>query len=225
MRGGSVAKAEPTPIYLEVGRKRVFACTLDWPGWCRSGKSEQEAMEALYQVSTRYSQVAGLAGIPFPAVAAESFEVVERVPGTGTTDFGAPGEFLTRDAEPLNGEEAKRLAKLVEASWTTLDRVVAEAPAQLRKGPRGGGRDRDEVFEHVVAAEFAYARKLGIRHKQPPEGDADAVSALRNDLLEVISSPSDGRPPIDKGWPPRFAARRIAWHALDHAWEIEDKSD
>jgi hypothetical protein len=30
--------------------------------------------------------------------------------------------------------------------------------------------------------------------------------------------PGDGRPP-------RYAIRRIAWHVLDHAWEIEDKSD
>jgi hypothetical protein len=24
-------------------------------------------------------------------------------------------------------------------------------------------------------------------------------------------------------WTPLFAARRAAWHALDHAWELEDR--
>ena len=32
-------------------------------------------------------------------------------------------------------------------------------------------------------------------------------------------------PAVEKGWLPRYAARRIAWHVLDHAWEIEDKSE
>jgi len=26
-------------------------------------------------------------------------------------------------------------------------------------------------------------------------------------------------------WPARYAIRRSAWHALDHAWEIEDRSE
>jgi hypothetical protein len=41
----------------------------------------------------------------------------------------------------------------------------------------------------------------------------------------VLASPNGGTPPVPKGWPPRYAARRIAWHALDHAWEIEDRSE
>jgi predicted RNase H-like HicB family nuclease len=217
--------ADPIPIYLEVGTKRVFACTLDWPGWCRAGKSEEEAMDALSEVMPRYARVADEAGVFLPPGAGESLEVVERVRGSGTTDFGAPGKFASKDAEPLTEKEAKRLAKLVEASWAILDRVVEGAPPELRKGPRGGGRDRDEVFEHVVAAEFSYARMLGIRHKQLAEGDTGAVSALRKDILKVLESSSDGKAPVEKGWPPRYAARRIAWHVLDHAWEIEDKSE
>lgn len=220
-----MAEANSIQIYFEVGSKRVFACTLDWPGWCRSGKSEQQAIDALSQVTTRYAKVADEAGFPLPDRAGESFEVVERVTGSGTTDFGAPGAFAASDAEPVDGEEAKRLAKLVQACWSTLDRVVAKAPAELRKGPRGGGRDRDGVLEHVIAAEFAYARQVGVRHKQRPAADVEAVTSLRRDLLEVLGSPSEGRAQGEKGWPPRYAARRIAWHVLDHAWEIEDKSE
>lgn len=213
-----------TPAYLEIGTKRVFACTLDWPGWCRSGKNEEQALQALAEYGPRYAKVCEKAGIEFPPVESGSFDVVERLKGSGTTDFGAPGEKPRSDFEPLSTKQAQRMATLVEASWTTFDRVVAGAPPTLRKGPRGGGRDRDDIVRHVLGAETAYARTLGVRLKEPALRDASAVSELRRAILDVVGRSSDGKPPVEKGWPPRYAARRIAWHVLDHAWEIEDKS-
>jgi hypothetical protein len=218
--------AGPVAVYLEVGARRVFACALDWPGWCRSGRDEERALAALAAAAPRYAVAAKEAGVRFPARAGDAFDVVERIPGTATTDFGAPGEAAAADAEPLTRQQARRQAALVAASWTILDRVAAGAPAELRKGPRGGGRDRDAIVEHVAAAEFAYARKLGIRHRQPGPGDVagETLSALRAALLETLGQASSGEAPVPKGWRPRYAARRIAWHALDHAWEIEDRS-
>jgi hypothetical protein len=110
----------------------------------------------------------------------------------------------------------------VGAAWGVLDDVVGGAPAELRKGPRGGGRERDAVFDHVVAAETSYARKLGVRHKEPH--DREEIAALRADILAALSAARIGEPAVEKGWLPRYAARRIAWHVLDHAWEIEDRS-
>ncbi|MEX2238692.1 MAG: hypothetical protein WEB00_14300 [Dehalococcoidia bacterium] len=116
------------------------------------------------------------------------------------------------------------MSALVEAAWTVLDGVAAGAPASLRKGPRGGGRGRDKILQHVLNAEAAYARKIGIRHPEPALDDANAVQALRSAIATALGSASDGSPPAAKGWPARYAARRIAWHVLDHAWEIEDRS-
>jgi len=203
----------------------VFACAVDWPGWCRSGKDEEQALEALAAFAPRYAAVAAEAGVPFPVTTDGGFKVVERLPGSATTDFGAPGEVSAADREPLTRKEAGRVAALVAASWTVLDGVVAGAPAELRKGPRGGGRDRDAIVEHVLAAETAYAGKLGVRLRQPPRQDAAAVSAHRQAMLGVLSAAAGTRSVPAKGWPARYAARRIAWHALDHAWEIEDRSD
>ncbi len=215
-----------TPVYLEVGSKRVFACSLDWPGWCRSGKTDEAALEALAAYAPRYAPVAAEAGKRFPKNAATSFEVVERVKGSGTTDFGAPGHPATADDEPLTQAQADRLADFVRASWVVFDRVVASAPVALRKGPRGGGRDRDAIVEHVLGAEVAYARTIGVRHRQPPADDPDAVEEERSAIEAVIRAARDPRPSHSgKAWPFRYAARRIAWHALDHAWEIEDRSD
>src|SRR6266700_3717915 len=213
-----------TPVYLECGSKRVFACSLDWPGWCRSGKSEELALEALAAYVPRYAPVAKLAGAELPASAGEEFDVVERVPGSATTNFGAPGVIPAADATPLTSGEASRFAALLRASWTYFDGVVAGAPAELRKGPRGGGRDRDKIAAHVLGAEAAYARKLGLRLREPAIDDAAAIAAHRDSVAAVLDAASDGAPLAEKGWPARYALRRFTWHVLDHAWEIEDRS-
>lgn len=219
----------PEPTYLEHGLKRVFACSLAWPGWCRIARDEGAAMDALAAYTGRYAVVAEEAGLRFPPAdregsAEELFTLVERVPGSSTTDFGAPDAIPEADAESLDAQESARLAELVAASWRVLERVAANAPAELRKGPRGGGRDRDKVVEHVAQAGRSYARKLGVRYTPTQLEAPGGQAALRNDLLEVLRGARDGQALVDKGWPPRYAARRIAWHVLDHVWEIEDKS-
>jgi hypothetical protein len=214
-----------TAVYIEAGAKRVFACALDWPGWCRPGKSEAQALEALAMAAPRYAVVAEAAGFPLPACAGEAFQVVERLPGTATTDFGAPDREASGDSRPLGNEEAERLAALLKGSWTVFDRVVADAPAELRKGPRGGGRDRDKIVAHVLGAEAGYGSRLGLRLREPPWDDRAAVAAFRDAIVGALRTPPVEGPRGGKRWPGRYAARRIAWHALDHAWEIEDRSD
>jgi hypothetical protein len=214
--------AKPIPVYIESGPKKVFACSIDVPGWCRSGKDEQQALAALADYAPRYAEVARLAKAAFPSGAPE-LEVVERIKGTGATDFGIPHEIPKADAEPLTARQAARQVELMRAAWSMLDKVARAAPAELRKGPRGGGRDRDKMLGHVLGAEAAYARQLGVRHPEPELGDTKAIKALRDDIAAALSGASDGSPLRPKGWPPRYAFRRIAWHVLDHAWEMQDR--
>jgi hypothetical protein len=218
-------KRAPTRVYLEVAKGRTFAMALDWPGWGRSGKNPEAALAALADYATRYAPVAARAGEDLPAGAADRLTVVEELPGSATTTFGAPGAVASSDAEPTGAKQAQRMAALVRACWDTFDAVAAASPAQLRKGPRGGGRDRDKMIDHVLGAESGYARKIGVKHKQPALGDLDAIDALRADIIAVLGARSDGAPPVPNGWPVRYAARRIAWHVLDHAWEMEDRRD
>jgi hypothetical protein len=214
--------AKPVPVYLELGAKKVFACSIDFPGWCRSGKDEEAALEALADYAPRYAEVAKRAKVAFPAEV--ELEVVERVKGKGATDFGIPHEITRADAEPLTARQAARQVELMRAAWAVLDRVAKAAPAELRKGPRGGGRDRDKMLDHVLGAEAAYARKVGVKHPQPELGDTRAITALRDELAEALGGASDGSPLVPRGWPPRYAIRRIAWHVLDHAWEMQDRA-
>jgi hypothetical protein len=205
-------------VYLEVGGKRTFASAAGWPGWCRSGKDEPAALEALAAYAPRYAAVAKLAHAHFPT-GAPTFDVVERLTGNATTDYGAPGMPARDESKALTAEQALRMRDLLEACWTYLDQVVAKAPAELRKGPRGGGRDRDKMFDHVLGAETEYAKRIGVRLKQPEVRDRAAVRAFRKAIRDGIDNPTPGAK-----WPVTYAVRRTAWHALDHAWEIEDRS-
>jgi len=203
----STLSVVPTRVYVEAGSKKAFASAAGWPGWCRAGKDEAGALAALAAYAPRYAKVAKLASIDFPKDATD-FQVVERLRGDATTDFGAPGIAAKEESKPLSAAESKRMIALLDAAWKYLDQVRAKAPESLRKGPRGGGRDREKMFAHVIESELGYSRYIGLRLKEP---DRDAMrEALRN-------------PHSSYKRPATYMARRIAWHALDHAWEMEDR--
>jgi hypothetical protein len=211
-------------IAEEVSAKKAFAWAIDWPGWCRSGKDPELAREALLAYAPRYAVVAKAAKLDFLGVDGAEPDIVDSVGGGSGTEFGVPSAITDRDRRRVTAKEAERLASIVDAAWTVFDKVAAKSPAELRKGPRGGGRDRDKMIRHVIESDHYYARELGIRLPEPDATDRKSVRAERRAVLEVLSQPSDGSPLADRKWTLRYAARRIAWHALDHAWEMEDRS-
>jgi hypothetical protein len=212
----------PTEVVLEVSRTLTFASAVDWPGWCRSGKTPDDALRVLADYAERYAAVARIAHVRFAPAAADDLTVVDETEGNATTGFGAPGKTAPTDDRDLTSSEADRQVRLLEASWSELDRLAVEAPEQLRKGPRGGGRDRDRVVDHVVEAERSYARKIGVRHP-PYHGDRAAIEACRADIARALRAAHPGE--AGPAWTPRYFLRRATWHVLDHVWEIEDKSE
>ena len=231
------ARSGPTTVdvVVEVGAKRIFASALDWPGWVRSAKASQgddAALVALADYTLRYAPVAGRAelAVEFAAAGATAsgghrLRVVDRLRGDATTDFGAPSQASEVEQEAVDATAAQRLVALLDACWSTLDHVAAEAPDELRKGPRGGGRDRDAVVAHVVNAEVAYARRLGLRQVSAPDlGDRAAVDDLRARVRATLADALPGGAAGAGSWSPRYAVRRMAWHVLDHAREIEDRA-
>ncbi len=216
-------------IYLEVGSKRTFAGAIAWPGWCRSGRNEAAALQALLDYGPRYAGVLHAAGVAFePPVRLEAFVVVERLPGNTTTDFGAPDIAPASDSQPLDEAELERLQAILRACWHALDGAVAAAAGKtLRLGPRGGGRNVAGIVAHVRASETGYARQLGLRHKGEPQTD-DENAAQRQAILAGLAAAARGELPTvgPRGggfWTPRYFVRRVAWHILDHGWEIEDR--
>jgi len=197
-----------TRVYFEKGKSSVFAAAIDWPGWCRRAKSEDLALEALFDYQDRYAAVLS---VPFKP---GKLDVVGSVPGNATTDFGAPGMDTPWDFEAITTSDLKLQVTVLRDCWTYFDGVVDAAPATLTKGPRGGGRDRDEIVAHVQEAERHYSSKLGRR--LPPRTPWSEQRVVITEAL-LAGSP-------DGTWPSRYSLRRLAWHVLDHAWEIEDKS-
>ena len=200
---------KPLRVYLETGKRWTFAGALDWPGWCRRDRSEEAAINTLLEYAGRYSSAVGV------AVPTGSVEIVGRVATrSGMADFGAPGALGPWDNEPLSARELGRHLGLLQASWAYLDDVAGASPPELRKGPRGGGRDRDAMLRHVQEAERSYVPKVGCR--VPPRTPWERQRVMILDSLQA--------PPPDSAWPVRYTIRRMAWHILDHAWEMADRS-
>jgi hypothetical protein len=204
-------------VLVETTPRRAYASALDWPGLARSGRDEAAALDALAAAIPRYRAALAAAGIEGPDSA--GVEVAERRDGDASTAFGVPAMVAQADGRPLDEREARAVARVVRAALQTFDRVAAAAPEELRKGPRGGGRTTSRIVEHVHGGEQAYASVMGIRTRGLDP------AAVREAMLDLLARPSDGRPLGGKRWPARYAARRIAWHALDHAWEIQDRTD
>ena len=216
--------------YMEVGAKRLFAGALDWPGWCRSARDEEGALEALIAYGPRYAGVLEGSGVRFtPPAKASTIEVVERLKGDATTDFGAPSIAPKADARPIDRRWLARNEKILRGSWNAFDRAAENVTGPLRKGPRGGGREIDAIVAHVAGAEASYARMMGAKIKGFDETAAGAReeerAVVREGLRRAVTDGIPARGP--RGgmmWPARYFVRRAAWHVLDHAWEIEDRS-
>lgn len=222
--------AKRIDVYLEIGAKRAFACAVDWPGWCRHGADAESALAELLACGPRYAAVVRPGRLGFTAPRrAEELRVVERLQGDATTDFGAPGAIAACDREPADAGEYARMAKVLRLCWRAFDaaRKRAEGKA-LRKGPRGGGRELDAILRHVVEAELGYLNAFGWK-PAPAAGKADPLARSREAILAGLAASQRGEiaargPRGGQRWPVRYFVRRVAWHAVAHAWEIERRS-
>jgi hypothetical protein len=227
----AVMASKPISVYLEIGAKRVFAGALEWPGWSRSGRDEDAALAALLAYGSRYRTAVRPAarGLIVPETRS-GLDVLERLEGNATTDFGAPGIPPAADARPIDAAELERQEALLQGSWRALDRAVRAATgASLAKGPRGGGRELEAIVRHVVEAEAGYLHALGMRYAGDDALRPTDAGPVRRAVLDALAAaPRSGRVPQGprggKRWTVRFFIRRATWHVLDHAWEIEDRA-
>jgi hypothetical protein len=220
-----------TNVYLEVGQKRTFAGAVDWPGWCRSGRDEESALQALLESGPRYARVLRASRLGFKTPTdVSAFVVIEQLKGNATTDFGAPGTPPSSDAKPVNPDELRRLQKVLKACWRTFDTTVKTASGKsLRTGPRGGGRQVEAMVQHVLESNAGYLNAVGWKLEKSEGNDLnDQFERNQQATLRALTASARGEIPV-KGprgglrWSPRYFVRRVAWHILDHAWEVEDR--
>lgn len=218
-------------VYLECGAKRTFAGALDWPGWCRQGSTEIEALAALLAYGPKYASLLKGTRLGFVAPTDRAqLVVVERLPGTATTDFGAPGVAPTVDHDrSCDAADLKRFEKILRAGWRALDEAVQSARGKtLTTGPRGGGRSLDAIVTHVIGADASYL--AGVGWKAPKATNLrDNLTATREAILTALKASANGEIPLEgpRGgvrWSARYFVRRVTWHVVAHAWEIERRA-
>jgi hypothetical protein len=206
--------------------KRSVAFSLDWPGWSRGAKTAELALETLEAYRDRYRPIASLAGMSREFDDAGPLEIVEDRVGTGSTDFwGISFSPSSTEHGPLSDAEFDRAITLLRAAWAYFDGVAARVSPEMRKGPRGGGRDRDRIISHTIRQESeSFASGVGLRI---PEGGAltpDGLRQYREDYVQAMRAYNAGE--VEKrmrSWTLPFLIRHSAFHTLDHAWEMEDK--
>ncbi len=195
----------------------------DWPGFERGAKTEEAAIERLQSYLPRYAAVTKLAGMATEFETFTGFEVVERYPGTGSTDFwGISFAFSSFDHQPMSGEALERELTLMRACWAFFDGVRARASEVMRKGPRGGGRDRERIVSHIFANEQDWAKGLGVHTPDDAILTSEGLKVHRDAYCNAIREFHSQGKRAGK-WPLRYLIRHTAYHTLDHAWEMEDK--
>ena len=218
-------------VYLECGTKRTFAGALDWPGWCRQGRNENEALAALFACGPRYASILAGSRLGFAAPKSPGqLVVVERLKGTTTTDFGAPAVAPAVDrARSCDAAEIRRFEKILRAGWRAFDETVESARGRkLATGPRGGGRSLAAIVEHVIGADAAYLSAMGWRAPKATGATAQ-LAATRQAVLAALAASAAGEialrgPRGGVRWSARYFVRRVTWHVMAHVWEIERRA-
>jgi hypothetical protein len=215
-------------VMLEIGLrgKRVVAVAPDWPGLERGATTEEAAIERLLSYIPRYAPVAKLAGMEAEFAtntASSAVDVVEQYAGTGSTDFwGISFAFSGIDQEAMSDKELERELALMRACWLFFDDVRCRVSAEMQKGPRGGGRDRDRIGRHTLFSELDFTKKVGVLTPWEEMLTEEGLSAHRDAYCNAIRAfHSEGK--MARKWPLRYLIRHTAFHTLDHAWEMEDK--
>ena len=206
--------------------KKFAAFALDWPGWSRGAKAPDTAVELLEAYRDRYRPIARLAGLEAEFDLAGDLEIVEDHVGKGSTDFWgisfAPSSF---EMAPMTDDELERKLALLEAAWRLFDGVAARVSPDLERGPRGGGRNRDEIVRHVVGNEqHDLAKRVGVL---PPPDNLLTPEGMRSHRENFVAAMRDynaeGKLVRGQNWTIPLLLRHTAFHVLDHAWEMEDK--
>jgi hypothetical protein len=219
-----VVMADHIRVMIEQGKRKAVAAAFDWPGWVRPGPTEADAIRVLASYRERYAPVAGLAGLAGEFAAAGDLEIVERIPGNGTTDFwGLSARPASVEIGATDEAVLERKITLLRACWARFDEVAARVSAELRKGVRGGGRDRDQIWRHVVVNEAdAFSTKIGVRFTRDEVLAPGGLQAQREAFCAAFRDYNARGLPA-RSWELQYLLRHAAYHVMDHAWEMEDK--
>jgi hypothetical protein len=205
--------------------KRSVAYAPDWPGWSRGAKSPDEALERLEAYRERYRPVARHAGLEADFDDANALQIVEDHVGNTSTDFWGiswiPASF---EHGPMPPDVLERRLALLQGVWRFFDEVAARVSPEMRRGPRGGGRSRDEIIGHVFGNErVQFSKRVGVPTPPGVMLTPDGPQTHREQFLTGLRQYNAEDRKIGRTWTLQYLLRHTAFHVLDHAWEMEDK--
>ena len=202
-----------------------MAFAIDWPGWSRGARTPVLALATLESYRPRYRPIAHAAGMADEFDSAGPLEVIEDRAGTGSTDFwGISFSPSSSELGAMGETELDRKIDLLRACWAYFDAVAGRVSAEMRKGPRGGGRDRDRIIRHTIRTESEeFAKQVGLRIPEEGALTPDGLAAHREAYVEAMRAYNRGEGKRMRSWTLGFLVRHSAFHVMDHAWEMEDK--
>jgi len=224
------AAVEPIPSRLRVlveqptRGKRWVAVAADWPGLERGGRTEDEALQKLAVYVPRYLPVAKRARLGSELAIQNGLEIIGRYPGVGSTDFwGISFAPSPLDREPFDAPTFDRQVRLLRAAWAEFDATAARVSSELRPGPRGGGRSRDHIIRHVLANEGGdFAKRVQAVSELDDLQTAAGLARHRDRYVAAMRAWYAAARPLGN-WTIPYLLRHTAYHALDHAWEMQDR--
>jgi len=204
--------------------KRWVAVAADWPGLERGAKTEDEAVEKVARYVQRYLPVAKRAGEDAQLATQIEPVIIGRYPGVGSTDFwGISFAPSPLDREPFDAPTFDRQVGLLRAAWAEFDETAARVSAELRPGVRGGGRPRDRIIRHVLFTEGDdFSKRVQAKSELDDLLTPGGLAFHRDRFVEAMRAwYAEGKPLGN--WTIPYLLRHTAYHALDHAWEMQDR--
>ena len=204
--------------------KRWVAVAADWPGLERGARKEDEAVEKLVRYVPRYLPVAKRVRRGSELAAQTEVDIVGRYTGTGSTDFwGISFAPSPLDHAPFDAPTFDRQAALLRAAWAEFDETAGRVSAELRLGPRGGGRSRDDIVRHVRAVEGSdFSQRVGAPSELEDMATSSGLARHRDRFIEAMRAWYAEGKPLGK-WTIPYLLRHTAYHVLDHSWEMQDR--
>lgn len=208
------------------------AWALDLPGCVATDDSERDAVQMLPARVGTFLEWLAAAGERAEAPRTSSVQVVERFDSYRLEDGYEVNATFEADREPVTREEATSALRWLDVAHRRLAAAIAVAGAAPLSGE---GRTRDELMAHVVRAERWLATRVEPDQRQIvfPREDVPVDVQLKENRAFVRAhvlraSEGDGvRARVDskgEGWTTRKVVRRLIYHVLDHAEELERRS-
>ncbi len=191
------------PVYLEAGKTRVFACSLDWPGWCRRAKTDEEALDVLAAYAPRYAMVAKRAGLRFPSAAPRGVRG-RRTDSLGAVARRSPTSTLAQSGRRRSSTVSRSRLRRRSGLRHSSRRHGPNSTMSLRAPRRSCAKARAAAVGIATPCSPTSSQQKpptransAVRKKGPQDGDE--IAGVRAEILAALSGARAGSADLRQG--------------------------